>query len=311
MRHNSDYTEEEKEDICEECCKMRDILNVNNNNSNTHIPAKNSKKTKIVHLFFLEIIVVITSLAIIGTLAGFLGKLHWILDNFSAFHVQYCIILLAGAIIMGIGKKYKLCAIISVFALLNLVLILPFYFESGAESGNQQSSKLMMFNVNTENSKYDAVSDYIKEVDPDFVALLELNPEWWKNIEPLLEQYPYHEKKLQADNFGIALLSKHPMNAEVITGLSNLNVPSIIAEVKNNEEQLTIITTHPLPPVSELYFTNRNQQLENLAQLISSKKGNILIAGDLNVAPWSVFFSEFIDDSALRDSSPGFGIQPT
>lgn len=290
---------------------MSDVLNMENKCAKAHIHAKKGGKTKIVPMFFLEVIGVVSFLAIIGTVIGFSGKLYWILDNFSAFRVQYCLILLVGTLIMAIDKKHKLGAIVAVFALLNLVLILPFYIGDNAGHNAQHSLKLMMFNVNTGNSEYAAVSDYIKDVDPDFVALLELNPVWWSNIKHLLEQYPYHEKRLQTDNFGIAFLSKYPMDSEVVTGLSNLNVPSIIARIKNNEEQVTIITTHPLPPVSELYFTNRNHQLENLAQLVSSMEGNIILAGDLNVAPWSVFFSEFVDYSGLRDSSQGFGIQPS
>ncbi|MCK5474600.1 MAG: endonuclease/exonuclease/phosphatase family protein [Candidatus Aenigmarchaeota archaeon] len=287
------------------------MKDMENEYADAHIPVKNSKNIKNIQMFFLEIVGVVSFLAIIGTAAGFLGRLHWFVDNFSAFRIQYCLILLVGAIIMGLGKKYRMCAIISVFALLNLILILPFYLGSGLESGTQQSSKLMMFNVNTGNSEYNAVSDYIKEIDPDFVALLELNTAWWRNIEPLLEQYPYHEKRLRADNFGIAFLSKYPIESEIVTGMSNIDVPSIIAVVKNNEKRLTIITTHPLPPVGELYFTNRNLQLEKLAQLVGSIEGNIILAGDLNVAPWSVFFSGFMDDSMLRDSSQGFGIQPS
>jgi len=259
----------------------------------------------------LEIVGVVLFLATLGTVAGFLGKLYWILDNFSAFRVQYCFVLSVCAVILGVGKRYKMSALAFVFAMLNLVLILPFYFGEDAGHSAQEPLKLMMFNVNTWNSGYDAVLDYVKEVDPDFVALLELNPVWWRNIEPLLERYPYYEKRLHSDNYGVAFLSKYPMNAEVVTGLCNLDVPSIIADVEYDEQKLTVITTHPLPPVGELYFTNRNQQLENLAQLASSIEGNIILAGDLNTAPWSVFFSEFVDDSGLRDSSRGFGVQPS
>ncbi len=292
---------------------MKNVLKQENDDAEAVISAngKNVKTEKYVWMILLEMITIVSFLAIIGSLVGFLGKLYWILDNFSAFRVQYCFILSLSAIFFGIGKKYRMCAIVSVFALLNLVLILPFYFESSAESGTQESFKLMMFNVNTRNSEYGAVSDYIKEVDPDFVALLELNPAWWDSIETLLERYPYHEKRLRRDNFGIAFLSKYPIKPEVVTVLSNSNVPSIIAVVKNNEEQVTIITTHPLPPVNDIYFMDRNQQLQNMAQLVHSLEGNVVLVGDINLAPWSPFFSEFLDDSGLRDSSRGFGVQPT
>ncbi len=235
---------------------MRYVLNMGYDNSGTYISAKTSKKTKIVLMFFLEIVGVVLFLATVGTVAGFLGKLYWILDNFSAFRVQYCFILLAGAVISGVGKRYKMSALSFVFAMLNLVLILPFYFGEDAGHSAQEPLKLMMFNVNTGNSDYDAVLDYVKEVDPDFVALLELNHVWWRNIEPLLERYPYYEKRLHSDNFGVAFLSKYPMNAEVVTGLCNLDVPSIIADVEYDEQELTVITTHPLPPpVSHISLT--------------------------------------------------------
>ena len=37
----------------------------------------------------------------------------------------------------------------------------------------------------------------------------------------------------------------------------------------------------------------------------------MIVAGDLNLTPWSPFFREFVDRSGLRDSRRGFGVQAT
>jgi endonuclease/exonuclease/phosphatase (EEP) superfamily protein YafD len=48
-----------------------------------------------------------------------------------------------------------------------------------------------------------------------------------------------------------------------------------------------------------------------VAALAAKESGPVVVAGDLNMSPWSPFFSRLVKASGLTDSEPGFGFQPT
>lgn len=55
----------------------------------------------------------------------------------------------------------------------------------------------------------------------------------------------------------------------------------------------------------------RNEQLTALAQFVTDIRGPIVLLGDLNTSPWSFFFRRLLEQSGLRDSAKGYGVQPT
>jgi endonuclease/exonuclease/phosphatase (EEP) superfamily protein YafD len=56
---------------------------------------------------------------------------------------------------------------------------------------------------------------------------------------------------------------------------------------------------------------HRNDQLEKLAQLVRDQKKPVLLVGDLNVSPWSSYFTRLLKNSGLKNSMKGFGFQPS
>ena len=113
------------------------------------------------------------------------------------------------------------------------------------------------------------------------------------------------------DIFGIALYSKLPIVQSDIRYIGDAEVPSIVAELETPEGRLTLIATHPVPPVGAEYSRLRNGQLERLAELVARTSPPVLALGDFNATPWCPHFQRLLARSGLRDSSPGRGILPT
>ena len=65
----------------------------------------------------------------VGTLLGFFGRTHWLLDLFSHFRVQYAALLAACALGFGLMLRPYEAAAAGVLAILNLFLIVPFYLK--------------------------------------------------------------------------------------------------------------------------------------------------------------------------------------
>jgi endonuclease/exonuclease/phosphatase (EEP) superfamily protein YafD len=108
----------------------------------------------------------------------------------------------------------------------------------------------MLINVNRETGDPEKVLAAIRDYDPDFVVLEEIDQKWFDLLAPALaEKYPHHEEDLRDDNFGIGLWSKHPFNFAAILSCGDHGIPTLLAEIEfPGHGPLNLIATHPLPP---------------------------------------------------------------
>ena len=110
---------------------------------------------------------------------------------------------------------------------------------------------------------------------------------------PLQKNYPYKKLVARTDNFGIALLSKLEMNSSIDYFELN-SKPSIRAELKIENKIFTLIATHPMPPMSQSAFENRNKQLLNIVDRRSSFSENLIVVGDFNTSSFSNHFRALV-----------------
>ena len=247
-----------------------------------------------------------------ATLAGFLGKLWWIFDLTSHFQVQYLLGLLVVLLVNVMGKRRRSAIIVGVFFLANFVLIAPLFLDTPAvDLGEQKTYRILYANILTENQQHHLVRELIDETDPDFVVLLEVNQEWLDELDLSEMGFLFSITEARADNFGIALFSRIPLEKSAIHRFGRLDLPSIVATVNDKGIPITFVATHPVPPKSEQLTSHRNIHMSELADFISTLAGNIVLAGDLNATSWSPFFREWLRVSQLQDSRRGFGVQPT
>src|SRR5262249_47853040 len=93
--------------------------------------------------------------------------------------------------------------------------------------------------------------------------------------------------------------------------VGDAEVPSVLARADVHGTSLTIVGSHPLPPGGREYSRLRNQQLDAVARFINGQAGPTVLLGDLNATPWNFYFRRFVKSTGLKDSSMGFGLQPT
>ncbi|MEI6890689.1 MAG: endonuclease/exonuclease/phosphatase family protein, partial [Pontiella sp.] len=139
----------------------------------------------------------------------------------------------------------------------------------------------------------------------------EVTPRWASALSQLISTYPHHILEPQADCFGLMLLSRYPLAHSKIVDLGNTGVPSIITEVHFPQGTLSVIATHPVPPIHAAYAQQRNDQLAALPAAIKQQHYPVLLMGDLNVTTWSPYFQTLKKESGLKNSMKGYGFQPT
>jgi len=263
------------------------------------------------HIHFDRITLYLIGLLTLFSLAGYLGSLHWTLDLFSHFRVQYLqlALLLAGFSLWG--RRNKRAMALLAIAAFNYAPVLPFYFGKPPVA-TEKPVRIMQLNLyaaNTNNT--DWVLRGITNAQPDIVVLAEVTPDWAFELAQLADQFPHVILKPQEGCFGIALLSKYPLEHERIARIGTAGVPSIIAGVYLPKGTISLIATHPLPPISGEYAKKRNLQLAALPDVVHEQKYPVLLVGDLNTTPWSPYFTRLLRASGLKNSMQGFGFQPT
>jgi endonuclease/exonuclease/phosphatase (EEP) superfamily protein YafD len=247
----------------------------------------------------------------IFTLLAFMGKFSWQLDLLSHFRVQYFWGLVIIALILLAGNRYLTATVCAVFAVINMAILLPFYF-GGSDSDNASAIRLLLSNVNTQTGSPTKVAELIEREKPDIIVLEEIGFRWMELVADLKQVYPYSCIKIRNDNFGIGLFSRYPLKNHEMKYFGGSGVPTIVAAVKTPSGLLNIIATHPLPPGGKEYSEFRNNQMSEIADYIAaSKQSPLVLLGDLNMTPWNGYFKDFVKQSGLCDSSKGWGIQPT
>jgi endonuclease/exonuclease/phosphatase (EEP) superfamily protein YafD len=247
-----------------------------------------------------------------ATVLGFCGRFGWFFDLFSHFRVQYFLALALATALLLLLRQRKGAVCCGVFAIINLVVILPLYLGDAVEAGEHESMlRAMLINVETESGDPILVGRTIREMNPQLVVLEEINSRWLIDLEEALRAYPYSCVRPREDNFGIGLFSKFPLSNATVVDIGEAKVPSILADVRIETTTLKVIATHPVPPTGAHYAQWRNSQLDRIPDYLPKDGSPILLLGDLNVSPWSHHFKQLLTRTGLRDSSKGRGVQPT
>lgn len=235
--------------------------------------------------FFLTSVVVFFFLF---TLLGQLGSIFWFFDNFSAFYLQYGVILSLCLLYFLFARKWVMAAV----AILPIFFIASFYLPSenalSYEFEVEKSYTIFHANVLFSNDDYDVVISEIRRVDPDIIVLQETTNNWRNILGAVLLEYK-HGKDISDDFFSNMMVrSKVPLDdisyyPEFSTSVVELIFPD-----------LRLLVTHPLAPVSKEFWKARNEQIEELSSFFDIPRATVML-GDFNIAKFSPYFDPLKD----------------
>lgn len=241
--------------------------------------------------------------------------LHLFLELVSHFRFQYAVFALFFGITLMICRHRKMALLMAVPVILNAIFIVPLYVKSAENSSlNHQSHtklKVLLCNVNTSNTRYQKLIDLVHAEEPDILVLLEISTGWLDQLDSIRESYPHMKAEPRSDNFGIAVFSRAPIKESHIEKFGPSDIPSIEAVIEFGTEILTLIATHPLPPINQRFYQSRNMQLIEVAEKIKNIKGPRILIGDLNMTMWSHDYSTLVTGTGLRNARDGYGVLPS
>ena len=255
------------------------------------------------------------------TIVSCLANLHWVADLFAQFKLHWAMGMLGLLFMLACFRRWRWFIACLVGLIVNLIPVWPYLLplesklDAKPAAVTEAGFRLLSFNLLTKNRRYEEVVEFLEKEQADFVILLEVNAAWKSVLSELNGSYKFTQFETREDNFGIAFLSKHAWSNMEVFYSQSLQLPSIDAQFEQLNgvalsKPLRIIGTHPIPPMSHLQFSARNEQLVNVANRFDDKAQNVM-AGDFNLTPWSPVFSEVLTAGKLQDSARRFGVEPT
>lgn len=249
--------------------------------------------------------------SLVSTVCSYFGSLNFFLDLFSHFRLIYTVAFVLGIVLALIQKKKRLALAWSIGLLINSAAMAPLFW--GGNTGPSVDGiplRVMTINVLRKNQDKQAAVQAVVNARPDIVVGIETDKPWADAFEKALKtDYPHYKIADRADNYGILIFSRHPIEKVDVFESPVAYVPTIRATILTEKSTVVVYGIHTFPPLSDFNALSLKTQLGDVAKRIRAETGPVILMGDLNSTPWSYYFRTFLTNSGLIDSMRGFGPQ--
>ena len=174
-----------------------------------------------------------------------------------------------------------------------------------------QKIKILSLNLLHENDSFERTIESIHEIDADIVLLVEYTSRWKLHLQELTERYPHHVLRPRRMGSGMAIYSKKPLESFKVFQLTRdqHDCPMIHCVFRLDGQPVNLFGVHTLSPRYPEFLEIRNQQLNELQEIVNDFPGEKIVAGDFNATTWSPFLRDFVRNTRLKDSRQGIGLQ--
>jgi endonuclease/exonuclease/phosphatase (EEP) superfamily protein YafD len=183
--------------------------------------------------------------------------------------------------------------------------------RSAKSCDDGRSIELLNINVLQDNRDFERTVALVRKTDADVVLFLETDQGWADALMPLHELYPHRSSAPMGNTYGMILMSRWPMEAEVRYRVKD-DIPSIDATVTMpSGEQIALFALHPEPPRPGDDTGPRDVELVFAGREVREDGRAALVLGDLNDVAWSATSKLFRKVSGTLDPRVGRGLYPT
>ncbi len=243
---------------------------------------------------------------------GYSGSWHWLPELFAHFFLVYWLAaLVCTAVLWWAGWRRSGWLAVGVLTAFSVVL-LPYF--PWPETTPEATPELRLLQFNAEQRPQPVLVWLQQHAQAqDVVVLLEAGPDFAAGLENLRAQFPHQLSRLQAGPFGIAVLSRWPLQSAQVLEPAGAGYPALAAtiEVPGWPAPVRLFAVHPPPPLGAALAAARNRFMTTLAKNVAQNAVPALVVGDMNLTPWSPLFRQFQAETDLLDCQLGQGWQAT
>jgi endonuclease/exonuclease/phosphatase (EEP) superfamily protein YafD len=203
------------------------------------------------------------------------------------------------------------CAAYQLFCVLPYIPVYPKQVEKSHEPLDENTIRLLIFNVLIDNREFARFVKLVERVNPDLILLAEPNENWTRGIAALEKTYPFTVLSPLENAYGMALYSRLELIEPKLNFFIEDDIPSIITGVKlKSGESIKLYCLHPRPPVptESVRSNERDAELMIVGRMINKSDEPTIVAGDLNDVAWSRTTKLFQKVSGLLDPRVGRGL---
>jgi endonuclease/exonuclease/phosphatase (EEP) superfamily protein YafD len=244
-------------------------------------------------------VTVLVGLLAVATAAGFLDRVSWVFEPATVFRLQYAALLAAaGVLALALWRPYLVVAAVALAAV-NIAAVAPWqHAPRAAGSPTDPTLRVVAFNVESGNHRYDQLAPLIARLHPDVLGLVELTPGWARAAERASSRVRPRRLVVQRGAYGMGLLS-----ATRPTALSARRFPTdgpavLIARFRIRGLPVTFVLVHVHTPFAG---SVHERELRALAAARPSFGPRLIVCGDFNTVSWSAQFRDFSRSAGLTD----------
>ncbi len=260
------------------------------------------------------------SLITLATTSGLALLDHWlwIPELLSHFKLQYLLAATILAIAFAILRETRWTAISLAIMILHLTALAPLYAAKPNPQNPQTTPRqitIAQFNIHGHvNKTPDAILHWLAQNSRrfDIVQLQEVPPSFGKRLQKLARHYPHQFfEKPTPERWkvsGLVLLARIPLENVQTQPLSQGKNFFIRADIKSLNA--AFYGVHNYNPIRRQGARERNAQILEVARAIGKDRTrHRILAGDLNLTPYSSWHDRLENLSGLRNTIWGFGAQ--
>lgn len=202
------------------------------------------------------------------------------------------------------------------WAMLNLLLLLwqgwPLLPGAEDEGRRGRSLRVVTCNLLYEANDPDAMLASLAGTGADVLVLQEFTPEWeMRCAAPLWPLYPYRVMRAEEGPFGMALLSRHPLDGATVEH-DWQGYACVRAVVDCGGMRLGILGVHPPPPLGDAMHGDWKLAFEAWRGMLANLAApHRIVAGDFNATPFCRTMQRFLQAAELRGSWEREGVRST
>lgn len=252
----------------------------------------------------------------VAVLGGLLARVLPVLDLLVHFPAQYLAAGIGLALLTLLLRRYRAFALALGLGLANLAPLWPYVVAPPpVAAGEGPALRLVTANLNGMHADAAALRAFLQQTDADLVLLTELGGQQETAYAEAAARFP-HRLRTPGNRhqpFSLLVLARAPLLEPVIHQPLGIDHPVVEFRYCWTEAAcLAVIALHAPRPGSE--FGDRRDQLLGFAAERARQAGlrrqQAIVAGDLNVTPWSPAFG-YLTNTGLRDTALGQGWRPT
>lgn len=251
-----------------------------------------------------------------ATLSAVLADRWWGFELFVHFKAQYLFGGAAVAVVLWLLGQRLLALVAVGLCAVNAIATVPLLFApsvgnvgaGAAQAATAQSPatlRVLSLNVFGGNRDYQRTFDYIRAKNPDVLVLLEVTPAWGAALRELQPHYAYSWVMPTGMRSGMAMFSHEQPLAAREVDLGNTGERSLVLTLATRDGPIAVLGTHLYWPLGPDNARVRNAQLASIARVAREVREPLLVAGDLNVTPFSPYFQAMLRDGQLRSCNGG------